>query len=256
MATFTMPLYEVIETLYGTSSDENEYEQVYESVTYGDITYGKLPVLPQYESINLAYYPIFAEGYRKILNGKIIDEYYNQEIGTETIENFLLILRKKMDQVMPYFNELYLSTQLDFDPLKTMDIQSVGTNTTEGTESATAINETNSTTSSGSRATNLTFPQTALAGNADYATSAVDSNSNSGVEGSSQQENESTTNSESNSDSHVTGYQGIPANLVMAYRNTLINIDMMILDEIKDCFMMLNNNGDEYFATESRYGWY
>lgn len=256
MATFTMQLKEVVETLYGTSPDEDEYEQVYEPVTYGGITYGKLPVLPEYDSINLSYYPIFAEGYRKILNGKILDEYWNQEIGTETIENFLLIIRKKMDQIMPFYNEMYESTQIQYDPMRTMDIHSVGTNVTEGTESVQANNETETTTTSGSRATNLNFPQTALAANADYATSAVDSNSKSDVDGTSVQESDSTSNTESNSDSHVTGYQGIPANLITAYRSTLINIDMMILDEIKDCFMLLNNNGDEYFAFESRFGWY
>lgn len=256
MGTFTIPLNEVVETLYGTSPDENDYEQPYESVTYGGITYGKLPVLPQYESIGLAYYPIFAEGYRKILNGKILDEYWNQEIGVETIELFTQTIRKKMDQVMPYYNSLYESTQLEFDPLRTMDIQSVTSNTIEGTEVASANNETETKSTSGSRATNLNFPQTALAGDADYATSAVDSNSNSDVDGTSVQESNSTSNSESNSDSHVTGYQGIPANLITAYRNTLINIDLMIIDEIKDCFMLLHNNGDEYFASESRYGWY
>lgn len=256
MATFTIPLKEVVEILYGTSMDEDDYEQEYGAITYGGITYGKLPILSDYTALNLAYYPIFAEGYRPILNGKILDEYWNQEIGTESIENFLLILRKKMDQIMPYFNELYESKQLEYDPLKTMDIQSVGTSTTEGTETATANNTTDTTTKSGSRATNLNFPQTALADNADYATSAVDSNSSSDVDGTSVQESDSTSNSENTSDSHVTGYQGIPANLITAYRNTLINIDLMIIEEIKDCFMLLHNNGDEYFATESRYGWY
>lgn len=256
MATFTMPLCEVVETLYGTSSDENEYEQTYESITFDGVTYGKLPVLPQYESINLAYYPLFDDDYRKILNGKILDEYWNQEIGTETIENFLLILKKKMDQIMPMYNQLYESERLEFNPLHTMDIQSETSSTGEESETATANNATDTKSNSGSRATNLNFPQTALAGDADYATSAVDSNSDSDVEASSVQDSNSTSNSENSSDSHVTGYQGIPANLIMAYRASLINIDMMILDDIKDCFMLLHNNGDEYFASESRYGWY
>lgn len=256
MATFTIPLCEVVETLYGTDPDELEYEQTYESVTFDGVTYGKLPVLPQYESINLAYYPLFDDGYRKILNGKILDHYWNQEIGTETIENFLLILRTTMDQIMPMYNQLYESQRLEFNPLHTMDIQSETSSTSEGTDSVNANNATETKTSSGSRATNLNFPQTALAANADYASSAVDSNSDSDVDASSVQDSTSTSNSENSSDSHVTGYQGIPANLIMAYRASLINIDMMILDELKDCFMLLHNNGDEYFASESRYGWY
>lgn len=256
MATFTIQLKEVIESLYGTTMDEDDYEQQYESVTFNNVTYGKLPVLPQYNDIGLGFYPLFDEGYRKILNGKIIDEYYNQEIGTETVENFVLILRKKMDQIMPYYNQLYASEMLSFDPLSTMDIRSVGTSTMEGTESNEAENTTESETYAKSRAVNSNFPQTTLAGNADYATSAADSSSSSDVNSTSNQTSDSTSNTESTSDSHVTGYQAVPASLLMAFRETFLNIDTLILADLMDCFMLLNNSGDEYFAPESRYGWY
>jgi len=253
MATFTMQLKEVLDILYGHDPDIGDFVQQYESLTFEQVTYGKLPTLPTYDEIGLAYYPIFAEGYRKILNGKIIDEYYNQEIGTETIDNFTLILRKKMDQIMPYYNELYKSQRLEFDPLLTMDIHSVGSTEVVGTEEVNANNIAETKTNSGSRATNLNFPQTALAGDADYATSAVDSNSDSDVDASSNQESESSSNTESNTDNRVTGYQGVSSNLIVAYRNSLINIDTMIIDEVKDCFMLLNNNADSY--TASNYGW-
>jgi hypothetical protein len=243
-----MQLKQVIDTVYNIDA------QPYEPLTYNNVTYGKLPTLPEYDTIGLAYYPIFHESYRKILNGKIIDEYYNQEIGTESIDNFILILRKKMDQIMPYYNQLYVSQELEFDPLLTMDIHSVGKNVAEGVEVAHSENVSDTTSKSGSRATNLNFPQTALASNADYATSAVDSNSESDVDATSNQDTNATTNNEMNSDNHVTGYQGITSNLILAYRNSLINIDTMVLDEIKDCFMMLHNNGDTY-THENYYGW-
>ena len=255
MATFTMQLKDVLEHLYSSSPDPDDFVQEYESVTYKEITYGKLPTLPNWDDISLSYYPIFNENYRPILNGKILDEYYNQEIGTETIDNFLLILRKKMDQIMPYYNQLYLSQELEFNPLYTMDITSIGNAVVSGTEEVNANNTTESKTTAGSRATNLNFPQTALAGNADYATSAVDSGSTSKVDGTSIQDSDSTSNTESDTTSHVTGYQGIPANLLMLYRNSLLNIDTMILDEIKDCFMMLHNTGDAYTPTNYYYGW-
>jgi hypothetical protein len=255
MATFTMQLKDVIEHLYGTSPDPDEFEQQYTSVTYKETTYGRLPTFPSgWDKIGLSYYPVFNEGYRPIINGKIIDEYYNQEICTETIDNFLLILRKKMDQIMPYYNQLYLSQELEFDPLLTMDIHSVGTNTGEGTETVHADNTAETQTKANSRATNLNFPQTALAGNADYATSAVDSNSDSDVDATSNQDSNSASTTENNSDNHVTGYQGITSNLIIAYRNALLNIDTMILDEVKDCFMQLHNSGDSYTPV-NYYGW-
>lgn len=256
MSTFTMELNEVIESLYNDSIDPDEYEQAYDSVTFDGITYGKLPVLKDYTPLGLGTYPIFDEGYRAILNGKIIDEYWNQEIGTETIDNFVLILRKKMDQIMPYYNELYATKKLDYDPLSTMRIHSVGKNILNGTETTEATNTTETETKSGSRATNLNFPQTALAGDADYATSAIDTASKSDVDGNSVQNGETSSNSESNSDNLVTGYQGNVSTLMMSYRASLINIDTMIIADLADCFMQLLNNGDEYFASESRYGWF
>lgn len=256
MATFTMELKEVIESLYGTSMDPDDYEQSYAPFTYNGITYGKLPTLPEYVSIGLGTYPIFNENYRGILNGKIIDEYYNREIGTETIDNFVLILRKKMDQIMPYFNQLYKSTEIPYEALDTMRIHSVGENHIEGTDSVNATNTTDTDTKSGARAINSNFPQTMLAGNGDYASNGNDVNSTSEVDTTATQNSDATNNSNSNSDNLVTGYQAAASDLITKYRSSLINVDTLILSEIEDCFMLVFNNGDEYFARESNYGWW
>lgn len=252
MASFTLQLWQVIDSLYSHSTDEDRFDMEYDSFTFGSDTWGKLPKLPEYNTINLAYYPIFDEAYRPILNGLIIDEYYNQEICTETIDNWLLIIRKKMDQIMPYYNQLFASERLTFDPLITMDINSATSSTTEGTESGESTSNTETDSKSAARAVNSSFPQTALAGNADYATAASDTNSSSEVDASATQNNTGQSNTESSSDSHVTGYQGNVSNLIAAYRNILISINQMILADLSDCFMLLHNNGDEYFAP--RYG--
>lgn len=254
MATFTMQLKDVIETLYGESMDPDDFEQSYEALTFNGVTYGKLPVLPQYDDLGLGYYPIFNENYRKILNGKIIDEYYNEEIGTETIENFIRILRKKMDQIMPLYNQLYESMNIEYGPLNTMDIHSVSTSDMEGEDNVNGSTVLDSKTKTGSRVVGSDFPQTMLAGDADYASSGSDVNSDVDTDSTTTTDNTSTNKSQSNSDNRVTGYQGIASDLVMRYRSSLINIDTMIIDDVKDCFMLLHNNGDEYFATES-YGW-
>jgi len=256
MPTYTLELNQVIESIYGTDEDPSVYEQAYDAVTFDGITYGKLPVLPEYTSLGLGTYPLFDENYRKVLNGKIIDEYYNREIGTETIDNFLLNIRKKMDQIMPYYNQLYETQRINFDPMKTMDILSVGNNTMEGTEKVDGTTTTNAKTTSGARVIGSDFPQTMLAGDADYATNGTDSNSGVEVDSDVVQDSGSTSNTKGNSDSHVTGYQGNASNLLMQYRASLLNIDTMILADIETCFMLLLNNGDEYFARESLYGWW
>lgn len=62
-------------------------------------------------------YPIFMEEYRGGLNQKIIEHFYFREIGQETADRFNFMLRRKMNEIMPFYNELYKSTLLEFDPL-------------------------------------------------------------------------------------------------------------------------------------------
>lgn len=52
-------------------------------------------------------YPIFDESYREQLNNKIIDHYAFEEIGFDTPERFRFELNKSMNEIMPYYNELY-----------------------------------------------------------------------------------------------------------------------------------------------------
>lgn len=64
-------------------------------------------------------YPIFAEEYREYLNQKIIDHFYFREIGQETPDRFNFFLKRKMNEIMPYYNELYKSQLIEFDPMAT-----------------------------------------------------------------------------------------------------------------------------------------
>ncbi len=64
-------------------------------------------------------YPIFDENHRAILNDKIIAHYYFREIGQETPSRFAFNLRRKMNEIMPYYNKLYESELIKYDPLFT-----------------------------------------------------------------------------------------------------------------------------------------
>lgn len=251
MAMFTMPLKKVVETIYGTSLDPMDYEQVYSDFSFGGSTYGKLPVLSDPKLIGLGTYPIFDETYRPILNGKILDEYWNREIGSETIDIFMLTIRRKMDQIMPYYNKLYLSEQIEYDALATMDIRSQGSSTMNGTETSDTEANTVSETDGKARVVQSQTPQTMLKPNADYATAATDTNSESDVSGTSTSHNTGETTNSSTSDNRVTGYQGIASDLIMKYRASLINIDTMILSDVEDCFMLVLTTPDSF--TDRRY---
>lgn len=69
--------------------------------------------------IALNNYPIFDEGHRTILNNKIIRHYYFREICCDSPERFNFYLETKMDEIMPYYNQLYKSELLEYNPLAT-----------------------------------------------------------------------------------------------------------------------------------------
>lgn len=57
-------------------------------------------------------YPIWDEAYRDVLNTKIITHYFYREIGFATPSQFMFKLTNKMQEIMPYYNQLY-ETQMD-----------------------------------------------------------------------------------------------------------------------------------------------
>lgn len=71
------------------------------------------------QTLSLDSYPIFEESYRKQLNQKIIEHFFFREIGFETVGLFNNRLKAKMNEIMPYYNQLYSSTLMDFNPFIT-----------------------------------------------------------------------------------------------------------------------------------------
>lgn len=86
-------------------------------------------------------YPIFDEAYRDVLNSKIINHFRYCEIGSETPGRFNHYLKSTMAEIMPYYNKLYRSELLDFNPLYDVDYTETSKKTTAG-ESDTTTNRT------------------------------------------------------------------------------------------------------------------
>lgn len=188
--------------------------------------------------IGLHDYPIFDEKYRDTLNKKLINHYYLDEIGSETLQLFIFRLNRNMHEIMPYYNQLYKSAQMEFDPLNGFNMVEV----TQGTENSNAkANSTGTSNGSGKNLFNDT-PQNAIGGgdilSQKYATSIT------------LDETQTNTTSQSNSDStrgrtetrtsKGSQYHN-PSELLNSYRETLLNIDMMVIedDKISSCFMTL-----------------
>lgn len=77
-------------------------------------------------------YPIYDESYRSVLETKILKHYYTREIGLETVGLWKLKLDTKMNEIMPYYNQLYRSALIEFNPMYTTDLYTTGNKDTQG----------------------------------------------------------------------------------------------------------------------------
>ena len=184
--------------------------------------------------IGLKDYPIFDENYRESLNNKIITHYWMREIGAETAGLFKLYLNRTMGEIMPYYNQLYKSAQLGFDPLNAynyvetnMELENVES---DGTRTDTADG----------KSLYSDTPQGLLDNGAiadgKYLTSATLNDSSASSTANNLQKRDR------NFEKKVRGnmYHNL-SELLKDYRETFLNIDMEIINnpEIQNCFMKL-----------------
>ena len=67
-------------------------------------------------------FPIFDENYRLPLEKKILRHYYTREIGEETVGLWKLRMQDTLCNIMPYYNKLYESELITFNPLYDVDM--------------------------------------------------------------------------------------------------------------------------------------
>ena len=92
-------------------------------------------------------YPLFDPLYKETLETKIIRHFYTREIGFETVGLWKLKLCDKLNLIMPYYNQLYESCLLEFDPLIDVNYRRTGNKNDRKTN---LTNENNQETTSGS----------------------------------------------------------------------------------------------------------
>lgn len=236
-------------------------------------------------------FPIFDESYRNVLETKILKHYYTREIGLETYGLWKLKLDTKLNEIMPFYNQLYKSALLEFNPLYEVDYSKTGNRDSSGTRDNTENNNesynesidyneshdestTNSndgTLTKGTTTTTTNYysdtPQGAISNVIDgtYLTNATynvvgntgsDNTSNSGSvdsDGSSNSKNEkdgsrrgskSSNSNLTDTESYLESVRGKMSSksysaLLMEYRETFINIDMMLIEELSDLFFGL-----------------
>lgn len=202
---------------------------------------------PTIETVILQEYPIFDEAHRPVLNGKILDHFNNREIGQENISMWRLALRRKLNEIMPLYNQHYEISAINFNQLETVRISN--TNISSGTTASTGESDNTSSSAAKSRAVSQELPQTLLSGNGDYATAAQDNVSDTDASGAATES--STVNQDGTQDSETVGFQGNAALMLLQYRQSLVNVDMMIIEELQNLFMLVWSNGDDFTNTGS-----
>lgn len=240
-------------------------------------------------------FPIFDEKYRSVLETKILRHYYTREIAHETVGLWKLKLCTKLNEIMPYYNQLYKSELISFNPMYDVDLTRERKVDSSGTrDTSTRSNTDTDTSGSGNRTSDVSLkndttntdnstttgseskkhmysdtPQGAItdleAGK--YLTNAtIDNNTNTdttigngtGTQTGSTNTNEETVNNttsstDANSTSNtditnlenyietVKGKQGTQSytSLLKEFRETFLNIDMMIIDDLSELFFGL-----------------
>ena len=164
-------------------------------------------ILEMEYDLDMKSYPIFDETYRESLNNKIFEHFAFREIGLETPQLFKRFLNRKMNEIMPYYNQLYESTLHDYDPLLGFEVETNSTG--QGESSSTgAFHDT---------------PMGILTDPLDgkYATTMNADKNNSSNSGKSIQKGRSESAQE----------------LIKKLRASFINVDMLIIEELDSLFM-------------------
>lgn len=183
-------------------------------------------------------FPIFDENYRTVLETKILRHFYTREIGLETVGLWQLKLNTKLNEIMPYYNQLYKSELLEFDPIYTYHMTKE-----HGGERHDIGKVDNNTTSNGNNGSTDAYsdtPQGTLGNLADntYLTSASKHNGTdyNHLEG----HIDNTLDTTEGYLETVKGYSGTSGSeLLLKYRKTFLNIDMMVIGDLEELFMQL-----------------
>ena len=200
-------------------------------------------------------FPIFDESYRSVLCSKILKHYYTREISAETVGLWQLWLNTRMGEIMPYYNKLYESALLEFDPFKDTNYSRNHGGTFTGDtvrNGRSEIDVDNSVTSNGTSNSKNLFsdtPQGAITNieNESYLTNATlikDTDTNTTTtDGNSTTQNTETTGI-TNTDNWIETIVGKQSTvsyskLLQEFRDTFLNIDVMIINDLGDLFMNL-----------------
>ena len=179
-------------------------------------------------------FPMFDEDYRLPLEVKILRHFYTREIGYETVGLWKLKLEAKMNEIMPYYNQLYNSELLKFNPLYSKNMN------------RTHKNAYGSQTAGDQRTVNKDIDWNLFSDTPQGGKDGVDDGSTVSTARKMESDRDSKNNYQSMTNSvedyieNVSGYDlRSPSALLNEFRTTFLNIDMQIINELEELFMQV-----------------
>lgn len=168
---------------------------------------------------------------------KFLDYYMFHEIGFETVGRFKHNLKSKLNTIMPYYKQLYISelrTQ-EIDFMLNKDYKETYSRNIDDSSSMSGNNKNTYKDNSKSSDINDGLSDVSLTNGNLTSTSENTSNSNDVLS------SESKTNRNESYTLEGKGNIGITssAELLEKWRSVMINIDQMIIDELHDLFMLV-----------------
>lgn len=179
-------------------------------------------------------YPIFDETYRETLNQNILNHYYNDEIGFETASLFRFHLKARLNEIMPYYNNLYtIQKKILENAGSGLNFREIISRETSGESQSTSTN--NSQSSGNSKNLFQDTPQGRISqasiNNQEWATN-VTMNQNSNSNDSTIEDESSTSGSED-----VTRTTNLDIDTFNRVMQNIRNIDLQIINNLNDLFM-------------------
>lgn len=219
------------------------------------------------------------KNFKSDLEKSVTDFFYDYEIGFETPDMFKRKFQARWNRNIAYYNELYNTTVLDYNPLQNLSITEVldnlvktdtaqtstisdttqGTTTNEGTQNTdqTVTNNTTSTTTGDNKSSD--YPQQPIAGgdylqgeqttnstqaNTGDVTTSHDVTDNHTINSNGSSSTNGTLNNDgtvqTNSTKTLDGLQGTTYQaLIQSKRDLIINIKNQVIEEMKPCFILV-----------------
>lgn len=241
MALFTMTVEDICKSFVAMNYPDSKIEEM----SVDEIIVKAQPFIFNFD------YPTYTPEQKNNFEQLFLNTYYVQEICAETEALWQQLLKTRLRLIMPYYIQLYKSEEVTIDPLAGDKITDTSNDVTQGENSdeytTNSKTDTTTTNSGKNRSVRSDLPNqpmtlTDLEGEfyANQANLTQDEQNNQGTSETNNSGNSSGNNRTEKNTTYsreiITGNQ---PEAIMKFRESFININKMIIDELGDLFMSL-----------------